>query len=55
MFNYAQLDASGLVVGISSLSGEVHSPNMVLVASADEGLIGTSYNTTTGEFSDYTN
>ena len=50
MFNYAQLDENGVVVCISSLSGEVISDHMISIELYDESLLGKLYNRETGEF-----
>lgn len=50
MFNYAQLDSNDIVVGVSSLSGEVTRDNMIPIQFADEELIGKKYNRETGDF-----
>lgn len=49
MFEYAQLDAGNVVVGISQLSGEVAANNMIFIADKEVAL-GSSYNRETGEF-----
>lgn len=50
MFNYAQLDKEDVVIGVSSLSGEVSSDHMVKIDYYDESLLGKRYNRETGEF-----
>ena len=50
MYNYAQINESMFVVGISSLSGEVFDVNMVPIETPDESLLGKTYNRETGEF-----
>ena len=50
MFNYAQLDENGVVVCVSSLSGEVISDHMVSIESYDMSILGKFYNRETGEF-----
>lgn len=52
MFNYAQINDDSVVIGISSLSGEVISPNMVAISSYDVSLLGKIYNRVDGEFYD---
>lgn len=49
MFKYAQLGNKNVVVGISQLSGEVISDNMILLNDVKVEL-GSTYNRTTGEF-----
>lgn len=43
MLNYAQLDENNMVIGVSSLSGEVDNPNMVKINEYDESLLGKLY------------
>lgn len=52
MFNYAQINDDGVVIGVSSLSGVVISPNMVAIASYDVTLLGKVYNDVDGGFYD---
>ena len=50
MFNYAQIDENGIVIGVSSLSGEMISDRMIKLDSYDLSLLGQRYNRETGEF-----
>ena len=52
MFNYAQINDDGVVIGVSSLSGVVIHPNMVAVPSYDVSLLGKIYNSVDGVFYD---
>ena len=52
MFNYAQINDDSVVIGVSSLSGEVSHPNMVAISSYDLSLIGKIYNSVDGVFYD---
>ena len=52
MFNYAQINDDGVVIGVSSLSGVVISPNMVAISSYDATLLGKVYNDVDGGFYD---
>ena len=52
MFNYAQINDDGVVIGVSSLSGAAISPNMVAISSYDVSLLGKIYNSVDGEFYD---
>jgi len=47
---YAQLDAAGLVVGVSQLSGEVVSPDLVELPTFDESKLGQVFNRQAGTF-----
>lgn len=44
MFNYAQLNEENICIGISQLSGEVHSPRMILLENQEVSLLGKKYN-----------
>ena len=50
MYNYAQINESMVVVGVSSLSGLVESASMIAIPSYDLSLLGKTYNRETGEF-----
>ncbi len=41
---YAQLDENNICIGISQLSGEVTSDNMILLDNYDTSLLGKKYN-----------
>lgn len=41
--NYAQIDSNGVVIGITSASGEINAPNMIAIGSYDASLLGASY------------
>ncbi|NMF01487.1 hypothetical protein [Aneurinibacillus aneurinilyticus] len=50
MYNYAQLNESNIVVGISQLSNKVDLSNMILLESYDTSLLGATYDEESGEF-----
>lgn len=51
MFNYAQLDYSGVVVGVSSLSGEIgEGATLIKIVQYDTALLGKKYNRDTQQF-----
>lgn len=44
MLYYAQLNENNICIGVSQLSGEVISPDMILLQSYDAPLLGKKYN-----------
>lgn len=42
-YYYAQLDETGICVGLSDLSGEVTADNMILLGSYDTSVLGKKY------------
>lgn len=55
MFNYAQLDDSGVVVTVAILSGEPSSIDVIKVDNYDTTLLGKRYNRETNQFEDEAN
>lgn len=52
MFYYAQLDENDICIGISELSGQAWSSNMVPLCAFDAGLLGRAYDRITGHWGD---
>lgn len=50
MFYYAQLDENDICIGISELSGQAGSSNMVPLSAFNAGLLGRPYDRQTGEW-----
>ncbi len=51
-YNYAQLSAQGIVVGIMAAAGTIDHEHVVEVPNYDESLLGKLYVRTTGEFAE---
>lgn len=52
MYQYAQMNENNIVVGVSSLSGIVEHPNMILIDEDVTVLPGYLYDPETGEFTE---
>lgn len=47
---YAQINEAHVVVAVTETSGVIDAPHMILITSADIGLLGSSYSVQTGLF-----